>query len=297
MQDKLAAYRLANLICPIVPVLAASGPFKVFDDRNSFLSEDMARPLGGPRKRLAFDADDANYNCKPYGVEIPVDDFELALAGGGTQNPVAEDLLAQGKMNSMLSRKATGYAQRVTQFVFKNLVPVADRGNFSNPDIDPIDQLDEQLDAIATDTGTTENKNLIIHTSDWRKIRSNDKVKKRLGIRDGLTLSRQNLIDGLLYPVNLEISGVSATTVGRGADPATVKKKGIMAGYCLIVHTQPDATIYDASAFKCFSTSSVLVDAVKTYREENSNSDVHAMDWSEDIRQTGTLCARLLQVT
>src|SRR4051794_39665236 len=81
MQDRLAAYALANLLCPIVQVQAASGPFKIFDDRNDFLVEDMQRPLGGPRKRLAFDATDGNYACKPFGVEIPVDDFEADLAG------------------------------------------------------------------------------------------------------------------------------------------------------------------------------------------------------------------------
>jgi hypothetical protein len=138
MQDRLAAYRLANLLCPIVPVTAATGSFKIFDDRNSFLAEDMSRPVGGPRKRLAFDATDGTYACKPFGVEIPVDDFEVDLAGG--QNPVASQLTAQGKLNSMLSRKATGYAQRVTQFVFANLTAVDKRGNFSNGDVDPIDQ-------------------------------------------------------------------------------------------------------------------------------------------------------------
>lgn len=298
MQDRLALYALANLICPIVQVGPATGNYKIFDDRNAFLAEDMTRPMGGPRKRLTIDATNGTYNCAPFGVEIPVDDFELAAAGGGTQNPVAEELLTQGKMRSMISKKATGYAQRVTNFVFSNLTPVALRGNFSNPDIDPIDQLDEQLDGLATDTGTTENKNVIISVTDWRKIRSNALVKKRLGVQTGLVLTRQQLVDGLLYPVNLVISGVSATTVGRGQ--AALKagdKKQIMAGYTLFVHTEPNATINDASAFKCFSTSNVLVDAVKTYREENANSDIHAMDWSEAITQTGPICARLLAVT
>jgi hypothetical protein len=41
----------------------------------------------------------------------------------------------------------------------------------------------------------------------------------------------------------------------------------------------------------------VLVDSVKTYREEQNNSDIHAMDWSEDIKLTGSACARLLAIT
>lgn len=293
MQDRLAAYKLANLLCPIVQVGAASGQFKVFDERNDFLVEDMKRPIGGPRHRLGFDTSDDSYACKPYGVEIPVDDFELDLAGN--QNPVAGELVTQGKMRSMLARKATGYAKRVVDFVFANLTPVAGRGNFSNADIDPIDQLDEQLEALSDTVGTTENINLILSTNVWRKIRSNAKVKARLGITGGLSLTRQQLVDGLLFPVNLEISALSYTGTKRGQ--ATVAKASVVGSYAILLHSVPNPTIYDASAFKCFSTSSVLVDAVKTYREENANSDIHAMDWSEDIKRTGAACAKLLAIT
>jgi hypothetical protein len=294
MQDKLAAYALAMLLCPIVPVTAASGTFKVFDDRNDFLPEDMKRGIGGTRKRLGFDATDDTYACTPYGVEIPVDDFETDLAGG--QNPVANDLLAQGKMRSMLSRKATGYAKRVVDFVFANLTPVANRGNFTNPDIDPIDQLDEQLDSIATIAGTTENFNLVLSTATWLKIRQNAKVKARLGITGGLTLTREQLIGGLLFPVNLVISAVSYSGTKRG-QTASSAKTNILGDYALITHSLPNPTLYDPSPFKCFSTSSVLVDSVKTYRDEPANSDVHAMDWSECIKKTGGACASLLAIS
>lgn len=293
MQDRLAAYRLANVLCPIVSVAAATGTFKRFDERNDFLVEDMTRGIGGTRKRLAFDATDDTYSCVPMGVEIPVDDFEADMAGN--QNPVAGQLLETGKLNSMLARKATGYAKRVTDFVFANVTAVSDRGNWSNADIDPIDQIDEQLDNLSQTIGTTENVNVVLSVGEWRKLRANKKVKDRLGITGGLSLTRQELVDGLLYPVNLEISSVMATATKRGQ--ATVAKTRLMAGYCLIVHTIPSATIYDASPFKCFSTSSVLVDTVKTYREESAASDIHAMDWSECLKSTGSAAIIALSVT
>lgn len=295
MQDRLAAYRLAMLLCPIVQVMAATGTYKVFDDRNDFLPEDTKRPIGGPRKRLGHDATDDTYACQPHGLEIPVDDFELALAGG-EENAVTSQLLAQGKMATLLSKKATSYAKRVVDFVFANLTPVADRGNFSNGDIDPIDQLDEQLELLSTFVGTTENINLVLSVGVWRKIRENAKVKARLGIKDGITLQRDNLVNGLLFPVNLEISAVAFTATKRGQAGA-VAKSNMVGNYAIITHSIPNPTIDDASAFKCFSTSSALVDSVRTYREENSNSDVHAVDWSEDIKKTGAACAKLLAIT
>jgi len=296
MQDRLGAFRLANLICPIVQVTAATGTYKIFDDRNSFLPADTRRALGTPRKRLAHDAEDGTYSCKPHGIEIPVDDFELDLAGGEA-NAVTSQLLAQGKMNTLLSSKATSYAKRVVDFAFANLTAVDGRGNFSSANIDPIDQIDEQLEALSTTISSTENISVILSVGVWRAIRTNAKVKARLGIKDGLTLKRDNLVDGLLFPVNLEISGVSYTATKRGQASADVTKATMVGNYCLILHSMPTPTVDDASAFKCFSTSSVLVDSVKTYREENSNSDVHATDWSEDIKLTGAACARLLAIT
>lgn len=294
MQDRLAVYRLANLLCPIVQVTAAVGTYKKFDDRNSFAVEDMNRPIGGTRKRLAFDASDGAYSCKPFGVEIPVDDFEVALSGGAAMNPVAEELLTQGKMKSMLSRKATGYASRVTNFVFSKLAPVANRGTFSNPDIDPMDQIDEQLDALATMVGTSENIQVIMGLSSWRMLRGNANVKKRFNLTASGSPTREQITQALLYPVQLEISAAVATTTKRGQ--ATVAKGQLMSNYVIIQHSIPGAQLFDPSPFKCFSTSSVLVDAVRTYRDESSASDVHAMDWSEDIEQTGPACAVMLAV-
>lgn len=292
MQDRLAAYRLANLICPIVQVAAAVGTYKVYDDRNAFLVESFKRPLGGPRKRIGADGTDATYNCTPYGASTGLDDFEVALAaasgGGGIDQ-------AQLKIKSLLSRKATSYAYEVTQYAFANLTAVANRGVWSAADVDPIDQIDEQLDALSKDVGSTENINVILGVSEWRAIRSNEKVKKRLNLTGNITLTRQMFTDALVFPVNLEVSGVSYTATKPGQ--STVTKARAMAGYCLLCHTIPNATQDDASAFKCFSTSPALVETVKEWRAEESVSTMYGIDWSQDIKQTGSLCARLLAIS
>ena len=291
MQDSLASKRLANLLCPIVQVAAATGTYKKYDDRNSFLVEDDARALGGPRIRVKHAATDGTYAVKPRGREIGLDDFEVDLAGG----LISSETQAQLKITTLLSGKATAYAKRVADFVFANLTAVADRGVWSNPDIDPIDQIDEQLDALSLDVASTENINLIMSVSEWRALRNNANVKKRLGLSGNMSLTREKFLDALLFPVQLEISGVASTGTKRGQ--TTVTKARVMSGYCVLAYTSPNATTDDASAFKCFSTSSVLVDGVKTYREEQSNSEIHSMDWNEDIQKTGAACARLLAIS
>lgn len=293
MQDRLGAYRLANLLVPIVQVTAAAGTFKKFDDRNSFLTVDTHRGVGGTAKRLKAEATDDTYNCEPHALEIGDDDFEAALSGGA--GALQSELNTQMKIKSLLSRKATSYAKRAVDFAFAALTAVPDRGNWSNPDIDPIDQLDEQLEALATDVSSSENITLILSLASWRAIRSHPKVKARLQIGKGLMLDRQQFLDALMFPINLEVSAVSVTTTKFGQSAVT--KRNIVGNYACLLYSTPNPTIGDPSAFKCFSTSSALVDAIRDYREESARSDIHAVDWSECMKQTSTLSAKLLAIT
>lgn len=298
MQDRLGAYELANLLCPIVQVGAAVGTFKIFDDRNDFLPVDTARPLGGPRTRITHDATDGTYACVPHGIEIPVDDFELSLSGGQV-DAVSSQLLEQGKMRTMIGKKATGYAKRVTDFVFANLTAVAGRGEFSNAAIDPIDQIDEQLAALSILAGSTEHFAVVLGLNTWAAIRRNAKVKARTSGVKVSEISLKDLSDSLIFPCQIKVSAVSYVTTKRGqtATSPGIAKTEAMSTYVVIAHSFPSPTVDDPSPFKCFSTSSVLVDGISTYRDEASASDVHFMDWSENIKACGTALARLIAVT
>lgn len=297
MQDRIAAYRLANLLCPIVQVGAAVGTFKIFDDRNDFLPVDMNRPLGGPRARITHDAKDGTYACTPFGVEIPVDDFEEDLVGGNADG-VASQLLEQGKMRTMVGKKATGYAKRVTDFIFANLTPVAGTGNFSDAGVDPIDQIDEQLKTLAIVASSTENFSVVLGLNTWAMIRRNPKVKARCTGVKVSEISLADLNDSLIFPCKIEVSAVGYMSTKRGqADTSPgMAKTEAMSNYIVIANTFPNPTVDDPSPFKCFSTSSVLVDGVSTYRDERTASNVHFMDWSENIKACGTGLARLISV-
>jgi hypothetical protein len=295
--DRIGANRLAQILSPIVQVGAAVGTYKVFNDKNSFLIEDDARALGGQRKRLQFEAGDAGYSCKPRGLEIGMDDFEsdLVSTSGGAQRMA---LLEQGKVKSLVARKSLGYCKRVVDAFFAGYTVEGGLGKWSDPAIDPIDQLDEVLSGLSLDVSSSENITLVMSLTAWKLLRRNEKVKKRLGLNQFQTLTRPQLLDALVFPVSLEISSVTYTTkkfgqaaVGKG------DKVEVIGSYAAVLQSQPNPTEFDVSPFKTFSTSSALVDSVKTYRDESSNSDVHAVDWSEDIKQTSTLSARTLAIS
>jgi len=291
LQDRLAAFAFARLLVPIVKVSGASGTYKKFDDRNSFLVVDTQRGLGGTRQRVQFAATDGTFNCRPHGLEVAVDDHEKALAGASN---ISDDLLSQGKVKAMLSIKATAYAARAVSTFLAGVSPVGSRGNWSTNTIDPIGELDEQLDVLATDVGSSENIKLILSTGAFRTLRGNTLAKSRLsGVKTAMKLG--DLTDMLLLPVEPMIVAASQTVTKPGQ--ATVTKTNILGAYAILLYSVPNPTIYDPSAFKCFSTSDALVESVKTYRDESAASDIHCADWSEDIQQTSTLSARLLAIT
>jgi hypothetical protein len=291
VQDRLAAFALARLLCPIVKVTGAAGTFKKFDDRNSFSVVDTQRGLGGTRTRIQYAATDGNYNCRPHGLEVTVDDHEKSLAGASN---ISDELLSQGKVKAMLSTKATSYAARAVATFLAGMTAVTDRGNWSSDSVDPIDQLDEQLENLATDVGSTENIKLILSTTAFRKLRMNAKAKSRLaGVKTAMKMG--DLVDMLMVPVEPLITAASSTVTKPGQ--TTVAKSNLLGAYAILIYSLPNPTVYDPSAFKCFSTSDVLVESVKTYRDESASSDIHCVDWSEDIQQTSTLAAKLLAIT
>ena len=60
----------------------------------------------------------------------------------------------------------------------------------------------------------------------------------------------------------------------------------------VIFHASQSPTLYDPSFMKTFRLRRGGVDVVRMYREDAARSDILAVDWSEDIRVTSSVCAR-----
>lgn len=292
--DLLRAQMIVAALCPTVMVTGAAGGYKKFDDRNSFSVYNTQRGLGGKARRILFGASDGTFNAEPQALEVTVDDHEreLAAAGGGE---LGNELLDQGKVRALLNSTALSHVDKIVTAVIAALTAVANRGQWSNPDVDPIDQLDEQLDTLSNDVGSVDNINLTLSTTAWRLLRDHPKVKARCtGVQVG-GISRDQLAGMLLFPVNVVLGAISKVSNKEGQ--ASVTKGSVVGANAIFTYSTPGATVYDPSAFKCFTTGAGGVQAVRTYRAEDNRSDVHAVDWSEDIQQTSSLAAKRLAIT
>jgi hypothetical protein len=294
MNDLADARALAERLAPSTPVPGASGQFKAFNDKNSFMPEDTARAIGGDPKLVAFEASDDTYSCKPQALEVRVDKEELNLAGNAS-GALGQQLVREGKIKALLNKAALSHTVQVVAAVMAGTTAVANRGNFSDPEIDPIEQLDEQLDALSLDCGSAANIKLTLDVTAWRALRNHPKVKARCsGVQvGGITIEQLNGL--LMFPVDVMVAAIAKDTAGRGV---AASKARVLQSAILLHYSVPNATVYDPSAFKCFTVGpGSPVAAVRSYEAPNGLWEGHIVDWSRDIKQTSSVAIRRLAIS
>lgn len=294
MNDLALTRALAERLAPSTPVPGSSGQFKKFNDKNSFLPEDTGRAVGGDPKIVAFSATDDTYSCKPQALEVRVDNAEIDAAGnnGGA---VAQQLLREGKIAAMLNKASLSHSVQVVTAVLAAVTAQPDIGNWSNKDIDPIDQLDAQLDALSLDVGSASNIKLTLDVSAWRALRSHPKVKARCsGVQvGGITI--EQLAGLLMFPVDVMVAAIVKDTTGVNV---TTSKARVLASTALLHYSLPNATVYDPSAFKTFTVGTGSpFGGVRSYEAPNGFWEGHVIDWSRDIKQTSSLAMRRLAIS
>ncbi len=280
---------LADFIAPRVPVGVATGKFKKFSSKNAFQLYDTQRAVGGKAKRIEFDADDGNFNCVPNALEVPIDDQERAQAGS------ADSALEEAKTRTLVINAALAREKKIFDLVKSGVSAVASKGVWSSDaTADPIDEIDEQIVAIATATGMLPNR-MVIGLGAWRILKNHANVLKRQqGVSDkGLSLT--GLAAMLLNPamdIRVGVMGYDANKMGKSESKANVVGSEIF-----LFHGSDNPTQYDPGFAKTFSIGANSVEDVRMYRDESSRSDILAVDWSEDVQVISTLCAKRIAVS
>jgi len=279
---------LADFLAPPVQVSATIGHFKKFDDKNMFQVPDSARAIGGPARRIEFDASDPTYNCKPQALEIAIDDAEREAAG--SEDPI---IVEQAKTRVLVNAAILSHESKVIAAVKAGVSAVSGRGEWSNAAIDPIDQIDEQIEAIVTTCGRMPNR-IALGIGAWRKLRANTKVKSRVA-GNALSFNLQDFAAVTLNP-SIEIK-VGVLAYDTTKFPATKSSANIVGDECFLFYASPTPSTYDPSFAKTFMGGNRGITAVYLYRADSNRSDILALDWSEDIQVIATSCVKRLSIT
>jgi hypothetical protein len=284
-QDLASA--LAEFVAPTVRVAAAVGQYKQYDAKNAFQAYDTSRPVGGTPKRIEFAASDPTYNCLPQALEIGIDDAEREAAGE------QQEALEEGKVRTLLSAATISHEDKVVT-VMKTLSAVSNRGQWSDTSVDPVGEIDEQIEAIATATGMMPN-GVVFGLGAWRVFRNHPKVvaKQPGATIVGVTESQAAAL--FINPgIAVRVGLLSKDTTKFGGSGSKTNLVGAEV-FVLMRSTKP--TVYDPGWMKTFTAGEGSVTAVRMYRDERARSDILAIDWSEDIKITASLAAKRLTIT
>ena len=283
---------LADFIAPRVPVGVGTGMFKKFDDKNAFQRYDTARAVGGPATRIEFAATDGNFNCAANALEVPIDDQEREKAGD------AQSALEEAKTRTLVINASLAREKRVFDLIKANVSAVASKGVWSSANsggsAQPIDEIDEQIEAIATQTGLMPNR-MVIGLGAWRILKNHPNVLSRLNGSPEKSVSLDAFAGMLLNPqieIRVGIMSIDANKMGKAAS-----KSNVVGSEIFLFHGSSSPTQYDPGFAKTFSIGANSVEAVRLYREERNRSDILAVDWSEDVQVVSTICAKRITVS
>lgn len=270
-----AASALAEFIAPTVPTGIAHGQFKKFSDKNDFQVYDTSRALGGSRKRIEFGASDPFFNCAPQGLEAAIDDHERKLAGDSVLN------LQQAKLRTLISSATASHEKRVFDLVKAGKAATGSIGAWSSSSNDPVAEIDSQIEAIATEIGRMPNR-IVFGLGAWRIFRNHAKVLARQPGAELIGVTAEGAARMTINPgIEIRVGVLSADAAKIGA----AKNASNIVGAEVFIFFASDApTQYDPSFAKTFAVDSSMVGAVREYRDENSVSDILALDWTSDIQ-------------
>ena len=280
---------LADFIAPRVPVGVGTGMFKKFDDKNAFQRYDTARAVGGPATRIEFASTDGNFNCEANALEVPIDDQEREKAGD------SQSALEEAKTRTLVINASLAREKRVFDLVKANVAAAASKGAWSSDaTANPIDEIDEQIEAIATLTGLMPNR-MVIGLGAWRVLKNHANVIARLNGSPDKSVSLDAFAGMLLNPqieIRVGIMSIDANKTGKAAS-----KSNVVGSEIFLFHGSDNPTQYDPGFAKTFSVGANSVEAVRLYREERNRSDILAVDWSEDVQVVSAICAKRITVS
>lgn len=282
--DMASTLALANALAPVVETGVTNVQYIEFNDDNAFQKYNARRGIGGRRQRVLFGASEASVILGANGLEIPIDDQEKGRAGDSFA------ALEQAKVKTLVTLAYNAHLTEVATVLQAGITAEAGNGVWSSANVDPIDEIDEQIAAIAR-YGMPNRMTLDIGA--WRLAKNNPKVKARFSAKG---FSLQDFASQLLNPgIQIHLTAVGLNTYGFGN--ASQTKTAALGSECWVYNSLDAATAYDPSMAKTFATRKELFNGVGTYRDETCASDVYFLDWTALPKVISTKLGRRLAIS
>ncbi len=290
-QDEQARMDLIKILAPTVVTGSMLINYIKYDDDNMFQRLKTKRGVGGRARRMEFAGDPVTLELAPNSLEIPLDDIERKRAGAAMEGGAAAlNTLVQAKTKTVVVTAYNSHLGEVVDAYTNNVAAEKGLGDWLNPNVDPIDEIDGILVDLSRYMTPS---HLVFDVGVWRVLKNHPKVVGRFKATAGVTL---DMVMGLLAVPTIKPVISSVAFNGLGFNNAAQTKKGVLAGEMFALYNSASPTQYDASAFKTFSTTENLFAGVFEYRDEATRSDVYSLDWDAQVQQTSTKLVKRITV-
>ncbi len=279
-----ATVAVVDRIAPIVLVSSNSGQYRDWNIKNAFQVVDASRGQGGKATMLQLDATSPAYVCRPYGLDMPIDDFtQVDVEFANADREAAVETLVQIGATSRM---------QVLKTNIDAITAESGKGVWLDNSGDPIAEMNEQIVNISKASGSLPNLVVIDPTSLNIAGNNTKTIARQPGAAQIGAITASWLSSVLLGNPEVLIAANAQDTTKRGVAAANAFS---LANTVLIMHSSRTPNIYDLSAFKTFR--SRATGGVRMYRDESRRSDVLALDWFEDIKTVSSPCVKKITVS
>lgn len=277
---------LAELMAPQCIAPAAAGQYVAFDDDEAFRFIETRRALGGEMAMIDFPTTSPTFNCDPHALGIATDKFEIERVGdAGIQ------MLREAKVRTLVSRNALSREKRVFDAYAAGTSAVGGMGTWTSAAKDPIAELDEIVSDLATATGIAK-IDLVISLPALRQMRMHPKVIARFPGAELVNINPDSISRLLIMPVKIHV-GIMPIITDKTGKAGT--KTNLIGSKVYAIISQPNPSPFDPSAAKTFTTTRGQVKGVGLV-DKPPFAEINYLDWSEDIKITGTQCVKRIDV-
>jgi hypothetical protein len=281
---------VADFIAPVVEVATSVGQYKVYSEKSRFRIPQTERAVGGRATRVAFDADDATFNCKPHALDYPVDDLEKIESEAAGENMINEGSQAVAEIAALAHEKKTIDLAMSTAGAGTTL-------NVGSSD-DVIDQIDTQIRSVilAAKYGSLMGVGVLFGALAWQRCKNHVSVRNRFVAGGKNNFANPSLADfSSLLLANPETK-MSLMVYDNAAEGVAEDIKFVLDGNILVFARMANPTRRDPSFMKTFRLMGQWMKP-GVYRTEDDRGDVVKYDWSEDVKVTNSAAIKRLNVS
>ena len=280
---------IGGFLAPTVNVTAAQGRYKLYSETARFRLPNTIRPARGKAVRVDWSATDGNYNCTPNAVDVPFDDAELQEA-----EESGEDLMREAA--DMVAHIGTLSHER--DVVTAAIASVGAGTDMNVAAVDPVAQIDAQIDAIALAAagGSITNIRIVWGPGAWRTFKNCSFVRSRFVAAGSKAIPNIGIEEAsTLLTGNPEMM-VCRSATDTSAEGQSVSMSYLLDNSLLIFCAASTPNRRDPSFMKTFRLAGRWL-GPRVYTTEDQRQEVVGFDWSHDVKVTNSSAAARLNLT